>query len=144
MRTGDRIAVAAVGAVALLGVGTGAWVASGSAVGTAPWAARIYSRQGVVGPEQAPRIQCRNKPVWRAVQVVAPPPVIYARDQRAGGANDAAIVRYRAFVVDFTTGQTVDTSSYSGFAAAWDNAPAQFTGDPATFRLDPDLSLIHI
>ena len=57
-----------------------------------------------------------------------PPPSIYARNYWAGAGNDAQPVRYRVFVVDVQTGQTIASSGYSGIATAYDNRPASFSG----------------
>ena len=92
-----------------------------------------YAAGGTRGTHTIVRPTCRYFPTWNQVDLTASTPNIYAANLLAG--NESQPVRYRVFVVDLRTGQTVQSSAYSGVAIAWDYSPAVFSGAPATFRL---------
>jgi hypothetical protein len=95
-----------------------------------PASAAVYAGGGSFGASFAPTIDCRYK-VWvttGVLQMTIPAPTVYAHDYRAGAGNDGAYIRYAAYVVDARTGGTVYGTGWSGWAYAYDNRPAAFTG----------------
>ena len=92
--------------------------------------AYVYSSGGAPGTSRVYRGACRfmrtNLNGW--LRTVTDPPDIYARNYRYGYGNDSQYVRYRAFLVNAYTGATVDSTGYTAWTLARDNAPAQFTG----------------
>lgn len=96
----------------------------------APAEAARYAGGGYVGWHRTPDVDCRHK-IWGSssvLQMTAPPPTVYAYNARTGGGNDGAWVRYRIFLVDARTGQTLNSTGWSGFAWALDNRPAAWSG----------------
>ena len=95
-----------------------------------PASAAIYDGRGAFGAYVAPQIDCRHK-VWGTtgvLQMTIPAPTVYARNYRAGAGNDGAYIRYAAYVVDARTGGVLYRTGYSGWAYAYDNRPAAFSG----------------
>ena len=115
------VRLALVPAVAIL-----ALIASTGAVQAYPFAA-----SGAWGPYVADApIDCRHK-VFGASSLLhmhAPAPVVYAKNIRAGGGNDAKWVRFRTFLVDHKTGQTLARNGWSDWVYAYDNRPARWNG----------------
>lgn len=101
-------------AAAIATVGVGAAVEAGQ-----------YWSTGWLGSATIPQGVCKYYPVWNRLDASINPPAIYARNSTS--ARDAQWVRYRVFVVD-GTGRSVQASNYSGFALAYDDAPASFSG----------------
>jgi hypothetical protein len=97
--------------------------------------ASVYAGQGTRGYHAIVRPTCRYFDTWNQVDLSAPPPQIYAANLRAGAGNDFQPVRYRVFLVDVGTNQTIASSNYSGIVTAGDNSPAVFSGAPVTWRL---------
>jgi hypothetical protein len=90
-----------------------------------------FADSGAVGPYSvdAP-IDCRHK-VFGASSLLhmnAPGPIVLAKNFHAGGGNDAAWVRFRTFLVDHRTGQTLARNGWSDWVYAYDNRPARWTG----------------
>lgn len=104
--------------------------------------AATYWSTGAVGSAQLPRGVCKFHNAWGRLDASINAPTIYARDYRAGGGNDWAWVRYRVFVVD-SRGQTVQASSYSSWAVAYDNQPAALSG-ATTFQNVPNGARLDI
>jgi hypothetical protein len=105
-----------------------------SLVGLAnPAAAAAYAKGGNVGVHYLSLTNCRWLIGDRVLTMNVDPPTIYAFNYRAGGGNDTDYVRYQAYLVDYYTGRTLQSTGYSGWALAGDNAPARFAGG-AVFR----------
>ena len=110
-----KLASAALGAIAL------------SAIVVSPAAASTYWWTGNVGTATIPQGVCRYYSAWNRLDMAIDPPAIYARNNTVGAGNDSQWVRYRVFVVN-SSGAAVQSSPYSGFAVAYDNSPARFSG----------------
>jgi hypothetical protein len=108
-----------------------------------PAAAGRYAASGSVGYVGLPTGTCTYYNAWNRLDVKVPVPAIYAADLNAGGGNDAAWARYQVYVVD-RYGKTVRTSNFSGWAVAYDNRPAAFSGTALTFTNIPEFSTVHI
>jgi hypothetical protein len=90
---------------------------------------------GRPGPVYVPRANCAFNNAWGTLTLSTNPPTIYAPNRYSGAGNDRRLVRYRVSVVNLNTGQTVASTALSGWAWAWDNYPAQFSG-VTTLRVD--------
>src|SRR4051812_14302025 len=64
----------------------------------APANAYQYAAGGYVGGVSWPRGECRDKPVWGQLQVIAKAPVVSSPNVHAGYGNDAFWARYRAYL----------------------------------------------
>lgn len=124
-------------------VATGLAVMLGVGVVAQPAAAlRLYAT-GPVGYVALPTGTCTYYNGWNRLDVTVPTPTIYAPDQNWGAGNDAAWTRYQVHVVN-RYGSIVRTSSFSGWAAAYDNQPATFSGASLTFTDIPEYSTVAI
>jgi hypothetical protein len=118
-------------------------VAIGLGVTAQPAAAGRYATAGSIGFVVLPTGTCTYRDVWDQLEVKVPAPTIYAPDRNAGGGNDAAWARYRVYVID-QWGNRVRESSFSGWALAYDNWSATFSGGALTFTNIPQYSTVHI
>lgn len=93
--------------------------------------AAVYARDGRTGKSYVYRGACSymrtNLNGWLRTETA--PPAIYARNRRSGYGNDSQLVRYRAFLVDAWTGDTISSTNYTSWARAYDNRPANFLGN---------------
>jgi hypothetical protein len=87
--------------------------------------AATYWSTGTLGSATIPNGVCKFNSAWGRLDAAIDPPSIYARNTTS--AVDAQWVRYQVYVVD-ARGVTVRSSGYSGFALAYDNRPAPFSG----------------
>jgi len=69
---------------------------------------------------------CTFLNAWILLRLATHPPVVYAHDDHPGGGNDTALVRYRTYIVNAQTGETVAAHDFSEFATATDSVPASF------------------
>ena len=99
-------------------------------VSGSPAQAAIYAGSGSFGYHAVPSIDCRHKTYGTTgvLEMTATPPTVYTANFRAGAGNDGSYVRYRVFLVDYNTKQTLQASGYSAFAWAKDNVPASWSG----------------
>lgn len=111
-------------AIRTLAITTAAVAVSTVGIGSSASAATYWST-GSLGSATVPQGVCKYYPVWGRLDAAIDAPTIFARNTTAG--QDAQWVRYRFYVVD-GNGSTVQTSTYSAFALAYDNVPARFGG----------------
>jgi hypothetical protein len=103
--------------------------------------AGVVTQSGSIGYVGLPTGNCTHYPSWSRLDVTTQAPTIYAPNLRAGGGNDSAWVRYQVFVVD--SSRTVRAeSTVSGWAAAYDNRAATFSGSALTFTSIPNFSTV--
>ena len=97
----------------------------------APASAAIFAGNGSWGYYNVGQATCRSRLYGntQGVELTAASPIAYAKDLHAGGGNDSAWVRFRVFVVNASTGATVTSSGYSGWARALDNSAASWSGN---------------
>jgi hypothetical protein len=93
-----------------------------------PAGATVVGSSGATGYSAVGPGSCEYLPVWGSLRVNAAPPAIYARDYRAGGGNDWQYVRYSVALIDTDTGAVVQQTGFSSPTVAWDNTPAQISG----------------
>jgi hypothetical protein len=111
-------------------------------LGAGPASAATYWSTGTVANASVPRGTCRYYDGWGRLDAMIAAPSVYAADLNHGAGNDAAYVRYRAFAVD-RYGRTVQSSGYSGWAIAYDNKPATWSGT-TVFQDVPNVTRIDI
>lgn len=109
-------------------VAAAALLTGGAVVSASPAQAYQYAGGGWVGGAGVDAVKCRYLNQWGVVRAELGTPVAYAANRSAGWGNDLQWVRYRLFAVDVRSGATVAVSGYSGFALAYDNVPARWTG----------------
>lgn len=110
-------------------------------LGVSPAGAATMSSSGSIGTATIPQGVCRYLGAWNQLNIETAPPSIYARNNRPGAGNDSQWVRYQVFLE--VNGKPVRASSYSGFAIAYDNSPAKFSG-LTTFAAVPDGSRLLV
>lgn len=88
--------------------------------------AQVLDTSGAPGPVRSVTGSCTTLDAWGLVAIGTTAPVIYARNYTAGGGNDWADVRWRSVLFDAAGRQY--SHGWSGFARAWDNAPASYSG----------------
>ena len=108
-------------------VATACAVAIGVGVIAQPAVAGQTYLGGTSGYVVLPTATCYYKETFNQNNVKIPAPQIYAADVNWGGGNDGNWTRYVVYVLD-PNGQVVRTSNYSGWAYAYDNRPAAFSG----------------
>jgi hypothetical protein len=99
--------------------------------GTGAAEAYPYAASGAWGPYVANSpVDCRHKVFGASslLHMYAPAPAVFAKNRRAGGGNDAAWVRFRTFLVDYKTGQTLARNGWSAWVRAYDNRAARWNG----------------
>lgn len=99
-----------------------------SVLGSSPAQAVLYAGAGVWGYNVPSEVTCRYLDAWGQLRTEVTPPLAYAYDRTAGAGNDTQQVRYRLFYVDQVTGASLGSSGWSGFAWAYDNYPARWSG----------------
>jgi hypothetical protein len=118
-RTARRLASVAVAAAVVIPI-----------AGASAAQAVTMDRVGAPGTYTTYQASCESRLFAnsRVVSMSAPPPRVFARNNRAGAGNDWSWVRYRAMVRNESTGALVVASGYSGWSYATDVSPATWSG----------------
>src|SRR5262245_31629789 len=107
-----------------------------------PASAATLASSGTTGYVGLPTGTCTYYNVWNRLDVKVPIPTIYAPNLYAGAGNDAAWARYQVQIVN-RYNQVIWTSTFSGWAASYDNQAASFSGAPLTVTNVPEFSTVR-